>query len=97
MRVKRYRVIYNRNYQRFRYDDVPATAMYWEKETNTFLIGKQISTGNYALLEDQVYTQDYDDGGWNAGALVQTPINVAIQHPYRDSGQAALSEAVEHV
>jgi hypothetical protein len=34
-----------------------------------------------------VYTQDYDDGGWVNGALVQTPITMTIQSPYRDLGR----------
>ena len=82
---QRYRLIWDRNYSRFRQDDVPATAMLWEKDINTLLVGKQIGTGQYAVVQDQV--GDYDDGGWVAGALVQTPINITIQHPYRDLGK----------
>lgn len=78
----RYRMVYDRIYQRFRYDDMPATAMLWEQDTNAFLVGKEISAGNYAVVQDWV--GDYDDGGWNAGALVETPINLAIQLPYFD-------------
>jgi hypothetical protein len=37
------------------------------------------------VVQDQV--GDYDDGGWVSGALVQTPINLTIQHPYRDLGK----------
>lgn len=81
----RYRMIYDLRYQRYRQDDVQATAMLWEKDINTLLVGKQISPGNYAVVQDQV--GDYDDGGWVSGALVQTPINIAIQHPYRDLGK----------
>jgi len=93
----RYRVIYDRIYDRFRYDDVPATAMFWEKETNTFLIGTQVPGSapgtEYCLSMDQVYTQDWDDGGWTETfpgplhVLYESPINVAIQHPYRDLGK----------
>lgn len=82
---QRYRLIWDTQYQRFRNDDQPATAMLWEKDTNQFLIGKQVSPGNYAVVFDQV--GDYDDGGWNVGALVQTPINLTIQSPYRDLGK----------
>jgi len=81
----RYRMIYDSRYQRFRQDDVPATAMLWEKDINTLLVGKKIGAGQYAVVQDQV--GDYDDGGWVAGALVQTPINITIQHPYRDLGK----------
>ncbi len=85
---QRYRMIYDMNYKRFRYDDVAATAMYWERDTNVFLVGKKIGTGKYAVVQDQV--GDYDDGGWNTASpptLVQTPINITIQSPYRDLGK----------
>ncbi len=82
---QRYRLNFDHNYQRFRYDDVAATAMLWEKDINTLLAGKEISPGNYAIVQDQV--GDYDDGGWVGGNLVQTPINLAIQMPYNDLGK----------
>jgi hypothetical protein len=82
---QRYRLNYDTQYQRYRNDDVPATAMLWEKDINTLLVGKQIGAGQYAVVQDQV--GDYDDGGWVSGALVQTPINLTIQHPYRDLGK----------
>lgn len=81
----RYRLVYDTQYRRFRYDDVAATAMLWEQDTNAFLVGKQIAARQYAVVQDWV--GDYDDGGWVSGALVQTPINIAIQHPYRDLGK----------
>jgi hypothetical protein len=82
---QRYRLNWDTQYNRFRNDDVPATAMLWEKDINTLLVGKQIGVGQYAVVQDQI--GDYDDGGWVAGALVQTPINLTIQHPYRDLGK----------
>jgi hypothetical protein len=85
---QRYRMIWDTEYKRFRYDDVAATAMYWERDTNVFLVGKKIGTGKYAVVQDQV--GDYDDGGWNTATpptLVQTPINITIQSPYRDLGK----------
>jgi hypothetical protein len=85
---QRYRIIWDTEYKRFRYDDVAATAMYWERDTNVFLVGKKIGTGKYAVVQDQV--GDYDDGGWNTATpptLVQTPINITIQSPYRDLGK----------
>ena len=81
----RYRNVWDTIYQRYRQDDVSATAMLWEKDINTLLVGKEISPGNYAVVQDQV--GDYDDGGWVTGALVKTPINLTIQHPYRDLGK----------
>lgn len=83
----RYRLNYDLLYSRFRYDDIPATAMLWEKDTNAFLVGKQISLGNYAIVQDQITTQDYDDGGWSSGALVKTPVALQWQMPYYDQGK----------
>jgi len=73
------------NYQRFRYDDQAATAMFWERDTNMLIVGRKIGAGQYAVIRDQV--GDYDDGGWGSGGLVQTPINMVIQSPYRDLGK----------
>lgn len=85
----RYRLIWDHIYKRFRNDDIAATAMLWEVDTNTFLVACEIGagTGQYAICQDQVYSQDYDDGGWAAGALVETPINLVIQRPYADLGK----------
>lgn len=80
----RYRLVWDTVYKRWRYDDVAATAMLWEKDLNTLVVGKPLGSG-YALVLDQV--GDYDDGGWSGGSLVQTPINLAIQTPYRDLGK----------
>jgi len=85
---QRYRMVWDSRYGRFRYDDVPATAMLWEKDINTLLVGKQMGVGQYAIVQDQV--GDYDDGGWVSGALVQTPITVTIQTPYHDLGKPHL-------
>ncbi len=83
----RYRLIWDAIYHRYRNDDIAATAMLWEQDINAFLVAKQISPGQYAICYDQVYTQDYDDGGWVDGALVQTPIALNIQRPYSDLGK----------
>lgn len=83
---QRYRMIYDTSYNRFRIDDVPATAMLWEEDTNVLLVARQISAGPnggaYAIVQDQV--GDYDDGGWSSGALVQNALNLDIQTPFRD-------------
>jgi hypothetical protein len=80
----RYRMDYSTVYKRYRYDDVGATAMLWERDTNTFLVAKPLGSG-YAIVQDWV--GDYDDGGWSgAHQLVQTPINISIQTPYLDLG-----------
>lgn len=90
---RRFRLIYDTNYQRFRQDDLMATAMLWERDTNQFLVGTTIVTASntvgFAVVLDQQYNQDYDDGGWNTASdtLVQTPINLTIQRPYNDLGR----------
>ena len=38
---QRYRNVWDTEYQRFRQDDVATTAMLWEKDTNTLLVGKR--------------------------------------------------------
>lgn len=83
----RYRLRYDDQYRRFGYDDVPATAMLWEQQTNALVVGRAISATSYGVVQDWV--GDYDDGGWNAAgtALTVTPINLTIQTPYRDLGR----------
>lgn len=83
----RYRLRYDLAYRRFGLDDVPATAMLWERDTNVLLVGRQISATSYAVVQDWV--GDYDDGGWNGAgtSLVQTPISLTTQTPYRDLGR----------
>ncbi len=83
----RYRLRWDDEYRRFSYDDVPATAMLWEQDTNALVVGRQIGTtgSNYALVQDWV--GDYDDGGWSAGALVQTPVTIRSRTPYIDLGR----------
>lgn len=82
---QRFRLAFDTNYRRYRYDDVPATAMLWEQDTNTFLVGKKISDGNFAIVQDWV--GDYDDGGWSGSDLVQVPIALVTQTPYGDLGK----------
>jgi len=89
----RYRLIWDVNYQRFRQDDIGATAMLWERDTNLLLCGVPIYSASdtlqgYALVADQQYNQDYDDGGWSASStLIQTPIDLTIQLPFKDLGK----------
>lgn len=82
----RSRIIFDTIYMRYRTDDIPATAMLWEQDTNILLLGKPATpTSTSAIVQDQI--NDYDDGGWSAGALVQTAINLTIQLPYGDINQ----------
>jgi hypothetical protein len=85
----RYRLNYDTQYLRYRSDDVGATAMLWEQDTNTLLVAKQLASGpnigSCVIVQDQI--GDYDDGGWSSGALFQVPIAMTIQTPYTDLGQ----------
>jgi hypothetical protein len=84
----RYRLRWASAYKRFGIDDVPATAMLWEQDTNALLLGTQIgpaSASNFAVVQDWI--GDYDDGGWVGGSLVETPINLVVQTPYHDLGK----------
>lgn len=89
---QRYRLAYDLNYSRWRIDDIQATAMIWERDTNTFLVAKpyranDLLTG-YVIVQDQVTTQDYDDGGWvgigSGSALVKLPVSLTIQPAFQD-------------
>lgn len=82
---QRYRLAFDLQYKRFRLDDVPATAMLWEQDTNALILGKQVGASNYSVVQDWV--GDYDDGGWVGTTLIQTPINLATQTPFRDLGR----------
>ena len=88
---QRYRLRFDTEYHRFGLDDVPATAMLWEQDTNTLLVGKQIagqpSPSNYAVVQDWV--GDFDDGGWDqtGSFLIETPIHLVTQTPYHDLGK----------
>lgn len=80
---QRYRLVWHTLYQRWRIDDISATAMLWEQDTNTLVVGKQIAPRQYAIVQDQI--NDYDDGGWNSsGVLVKIPINMTLQTPFQD-------------
>jgi hypothetical protein len=89
----RFRLIWDTRYKRFRYDDVAATAMLWEQDTNQLIAAVPAPTNTplspaYMIVLDQQPNQDYDDGGW-AGTpplLQKTPINIAIQSPFYDLG-----------
>jgi hypothetical protein len=83
-----YRLCWNNTYKRWRNDDVNATAIFFEKDTNELLYAKYMTAGGqtgYAIVQDRV--NDYDDGGWASGALTQTPISLTIQPPFQDLGK----------
>lgn len=87
----RYRLIFDTNYNRYRYDDIGATAMLWELDTNMLVVampapGNSPSNPAYMICQDMVPNQDYDDGGWLNSELQQTPIALTIQWPYSDLG-----------
>jgi len=74
-------------FQRWRNDDVPVTAIYLETDTNNLVYSKLMSIGSppvsgYAIVKDAY--QDFDDGGWVNGQLVELPIPVVAQTSYSD-------------
>lgn len=86
----RYRLNWHTIYKRFRQDDLGATAMLWERDTNQLLLGIPVPGSNpaapaYTVAADQQYNLDYDDGGWSAaGTLIRQPITLTLQLPFRD-------------
>lgn len=81
----RNRLVWDTDYNRWRNDDVPALAMYYEEDTQTLLYSRFMTAGmqsGYAIVQDQV--GDYDDGGWVSGVLAKTPIDLDCQLPYQD-------------
>ena len=74
-------IVFDTSYNRWRNQSYNVGTMFYEADTNTLLFTTK-ETGGYAVRE--VEYQDYEDGGWNAGSLVQTPIPVDIQLPYQD-------------
>lgn len=92
----RYRLDWHTQYKRFRMDDLAATAMLWERDTNQLLLGIPVpgsaSNSAWCVAADQQYSQDYDDGGWvrgrfNVWEIAQVAVQLTIQTPYRDLGK----------
>ncbi len=88
----RYRLRWDDVYKRFGLDDVPATAMLWEQDINTLLVGRPFATASngvtqYGIAQDWI--GDYDDGGWSANgtSLIQLPLDLTIQTPFGDWSQ----------
>lgn len=80
-----HRLIFNTSYgNRIRNDNVNATAMFYEPDTNFLLYAKLMPQGGYAIVQDRI--GDYDDGGWITDVLVKTPIDLDIQQPFQDVG-----------
>ena len=85
---RQHRLLYSTSYKRWRNDDVPATAILTEADTNMLLYSVPITAGGqsgWAIVYEDI-TLDYDDGGWVNGALVQTPIPLNLQTPFLDFG-----------
>jgi hypothetical protein len=86
---QRYRLICDLvNNRRFHYDDIAATAMLWEQDTNQLIVGKPIYFENdlygYAVVQDQVTSLGSDDLGYFGGVLQQMPIYCSVEMPYTD-------------
>jgi len=68
---------------------ITGNSIFTEEDTNTLLYAKNtlgsLLPNGWAIVQDQV--GDYDDGGWVDHILVQDPIAVTIQLPYRDVGK----------
>lgn len=82
----RHRLLWSTQYHRWRNDDVPATAMLVETDTNTlvYAVPYPNQTG-WAIVQSDT-TKDYDDGGWVGGVLAQQPIPMNLQLPFIDIG-----------
>lgn len=80
-----HRLIFNLSYGgRIRNDNVSATTMFYEKDTNALLYGKPLN-GRYVIVQDRI--GDYDDGGWAAqGPPLKDPIAMVVQTPFQDAG-----------
>jgi hypothetical protein len=84
-----HRLRWSQSYQRFRNDDVPATAMIAEEDTNQLLYSVPMDIdgdSGWAIVYEDI-TKDYDDGGWSGGILRQLPIALDLQTPYFDEGK----------
>lgn len=83
---QRHRLRFSTQYQRWRNDDVPATAIFTEPDTNllVYAIPDLVEPGWLLVYED--ITKDYDDGGWFEGALLQNVVPMNLQLPYIDLG-----------
>jgi hypothetical protein len=81
-----HRLLYSTLNRRWRNDDIAATAIYLEADTDTLVYSKPMTIGGvsgWGIVYD-TYSQDYDDGGWVGGSLAQLPIPITLQTPYRD-------------
>jgi hypothetical protein len=76
-----HRVIYHTVYRRWRNDDVAATAMLYESDTGTLVVGE--ASGGIYIDRQQV---DYDDGGWSGGVETHAPITINLQTQLLDFG-----------
>jgi len=90
-----HRLAYHTIYKRWRNLDVDETkytlgpALYLEADTNTLLFSELVATpgvlgSGWAVAQDHI--NNYDDGGWSASGLIQSPINFTLQTPYQDQG-----------
>jgi hypothetical protein len=78
-------LIWDNTYARFRNQSFNSTIIFYEPDTNLLLFATQEGDNGYAIR--YLAYQDYQDGGWQSGALVQNAIPVTIQLPYQDLGK----------
>lgn len=83
-----HRLAYRTPEGRWRNDDIAATAILNEEDTNTLVMSIPMTIGGVSgwAVVTPIVGQDFDDGGWVGGALVQLPISFTLQTPYFDQG-----------
>jgi len=81
-----HRAIYHSQYKRWRNDDIPATSLLLEADTNTLVWGD--SSGLVHL--DRQFTAT--DEGNNGGTLILNPIVINLQTPYLNQGAGELQK-----
>jgi len=81
-----HRAIYHSQYKRWRNDDIPATSLLLEADTNTLVWGD----ANGLVHLDRQFTAT--DEGNNAGTLILNPIAINLQTPYLNQSAGELQK-----
>jgi hypothetical protein len=81
----RHRLMYHTIYKRWRNDDIPATAMFLEPDTNDLLYGD----ANGLIHQDRIGT--YDEGN-SSGTLATVPIAMNLETAYLDQGKPKIQK-----
>lgn len=81
-----HRVILHREYKRWRNDDIGATSLLLEADTNTLVYGDSVG-----MVHIDRQNVAYDEAN-SAGAIVQSPIAINLQTPYLDQSAGELQK-----